>query len=57
MGLVLLDVGDGVERAVELEAGHAGGDPAREDVGSGFQLHAGGAEFSGVAGELLTMSV
>jgi len=36
VGLVLLDVGDGEERPVELEVGAAGGDFAEEGVRAGF---------------------
>ena len=55
LGLVLLDVGDGVERAVELEAGNAGRHPAGEGVESRFQLYADGAGFPRFARELLGM--
>lgn len=51
--MVLLDVGDGEERAVELEIGAAGGYSAEEGVCTGFQLFGRGAEFSGFAGKLL----
>lgn len=57
LGLVLLDLGDGDERPVELEAGHGRRYPAAENVESGFQLHAGRSGFPGLTGELLRGSL
>jgi len=53
MGLVLLDVGDGEERAVELEVGIAGWHLAEEGVRPGLQLFGTDSDVSGLAGELL----
>lgn len=53
MGLVLLDVGDGEERAVELEVGIAGRHLAEEGVRPGFQLFGTDPDVSGLTGELL----